>query len=58
MAAVTMLGYGGMLIGPPVIGGVAELYSLRHGFGLIALLSLSLLLVAKYFRAPSRTEPG
>lgn len=58
MAAVTMLGYGGLLIGPPVIGGVAELFSLRHGFALIALLSLSLLLVTKYFRAPSNVETG
>lgn len=58
MAAVTMLGYGGILIGPPLIGGVAELFSLRHGFGLIAVLSLSLLLVAKYFRAPERTAAG
>ncbi len=58
MAAVTMLGYGGMLIGPPVIGGVAEVFSLRHGFGLIAVLSLSLLLLARYFRAPTRTENG
>lgn len=58
MAAVTMLGYGGMLIGPPVIGGVAELFSLRHGFALIAVLSLSLLLVTKYFRTPSKAEAG
>lgn len=58
MAAVTMLGYGGMLIGPPVIGGVAELFSLRHGFALIAVLSLSLLLVTKYFRAPSKADAG
>jgi MFS family permease len=58
MAAVTMLGYGGMLIGPPLIGGVAELFSLRHGFGLIAVLSLSLLLVAKYFRAASQSGAG
>ncbi len=58
MAAVTMLGYGGMLIGPPVMGGVAELFSLRHGFALIAVLSLSLLLVTKYFRTPSKAEAG
>lgn len=58
MAAVTMLGYGGILIGPPLIGGVAELFSLRHGFALIAVLSLSLLPVAKYFRAAARTGSG
>jgi len=51
MAAVSMMGYGGMLIGPPFIGAVAEAYSLRQGFGIIALISLSLLVLAKYFRA-------
>jgi MFS family permease len=51
MAAVSMMGYGGMLIGPPFIGAVAEAYSLRQGFGVIALISLSLLVLAKYFRA-------
>ena len=53
MAAVTMLGYGGMLIGPPLIGGVAELFSLRHGFALVALASLSILLLRKYFGSPA-----
>lgn len=54
MAAVAMLGYGGMLIGPPLIGGVAEVFSLRHGFALVAILSLSLLLPARHFRPANR----
>lgn len=58
MAAVTMLGYGGMLIGPPLIGGVAELFSLRHGFALIAAMTLSLLMVVKYFRASAPSAGG
>jgi MFS family permease len=51
MAAVTMLGYGGMLIGPPLIGGVAELFSLRTGFALITIVSAASVVLAPLFRA-------
>jgi MFS family permease len=40
LAAVTTAGYTGFLVGPPVIGFVAEVSGLRVGLGLIALLAL------------------
>jgi MFS family permease len=39
IAGVATLGYGGMLLGPPVIGFLAELTSLRLSFLLLAVLS-------------------
>lgn len=57
MAAITMLGYGGMLIGPPLIGMVAEVFSLRTGFAFTALVSGAAVLLAPLFR-DSKTKSG
>jgi MFS family permease len=46
LAAVSTIGYLGFLIGPPVIGFIAEASSLRVSFVLIALLGLTTSLVA------------
>lgn len=43
IASVATLGYGGLLIGPPLIGFLAELFSLRMAFGV--LLPLAVLIV-------------
>jgi MFS family permease len=40
IAAVATLGYGAMLLGPPVIGFVAELSSLRLALGLVGVAAL------------------
>lgn len=40
LAAVTTLGYIGLLLGPPVIGFLSEAFTLRGGLGLIVLLSV------------------
>ncbi|PRY22511.1 putative MFS family arabinose efflux permease [Aliiruegeria haliotis] len=40
IASVATLGYGGLLLGPPMIGFVAEATSLRVAFGLLAALAL------------------
>ncbi|WP_300035337.1 MFS transporter [uncultured Roseobacter sp.] len=40
IAAVATLGYGGLLLGPPVIGFVAQMTGLRLSFVLLALLAL------------------
>jgi F0F1-type ATP synthase assembly protein I len=40
LAAVSSLGYVGLLIGPPLIGGLAQLTSLRLACGLLALSAL------------------
>lgn len=46
IAATATLGYGGMLIGPPAIGFIAEMTSLSAAFGLIAAMSLGTALLA------------
>jgi MFS family permease len=38
-ASVSTLGYGGLLLGPPVIGFLSELTSLRVAFFLLAILA-------------------
>ena len=54
IASVATLGYGGLLLGPPVIGFIADLVSLRAGFGLLAVLSLCLIVMARAVRAPAQ----
>lgn len=46
IASVATLAYGGMLAGPPLIGAIAALASLKAGFGLIALLALMISVLA------------
>ncbi len=46
LAAVSSLGYLGFLAGPPLIGGVAQLTSLRVACGLLALAGLLVIILA------------
>lgn len=46
IAAVSTLGYGGFLLGPPVIGFLSEATSLRLALAPLALLALMILLIA------------
>ncbi|MCA8878471.1 MAG: MFS transporter [Rhodobacteraceae bacterium] len=57
IASVATLGYGGVLIGPPVIGAVAAAFSLPAGFGLIALLALGIAALAGVLAPPQATVP-
>lgn len=50
VAAVSSIGYSGILFGPALIGGLAHLYSLTDAFILITILSLFLLLFSKIIR--------
>jgi MFS family permease len=50
IASVATLGYGAMLLGPPVIGFVAEVSSLRLGFVLLGGFALLVALVAPVLR--------
>lgn len=53
LAAVATMSYTGSLVGPPVIGQVAELISLPYALGLLALLGLVIVLLAPTLaRAP------
>jgi hypothetical protein len=47
LAAVSSLGYLGFLAGPPLIGGVAQLTSLRVACGLLALAGLLVIILAQ-----------
>ncbi|HMQ41252.1 MAG TPA: MFS transporter [Paracoccus sp. (in: a-proteobacteria)] len=55
IASVATVGYSGMLLGPPVVGFVAELFGLRVSFAMLALLALWAAAMAPVLRvAPSR----
>jgi predicted MFS family arabinose efflux permease len=57
IAAVSTMGYSGFLLGPPVIGGVAELTSLPLALGLLVLLGLVIAALAPKVRpASERSE--
>jgi hypothetical protein len=59
LAVVSSLGYLGFLAGPPLIGGVAQLTSLRLACGLLALAGLLVVLLAPSatVRRPRRAGP-
>ena len=53
IAGVATLAYGGMLLGPPVIGGVAELVGLRGAFAMLAALALLSFALARHVTVPA-----
>src|SRR3712207_5473042 len=46
VSVVTTFGYGGFLLGPPLVGGLAEVVGLRVALGLIALAGLSVFVLS------------
>ncbi|PSL20129.1 MFS transporter [Shimia abyssi] len=52
IARVATLSYGGILLGPPIIGFVAALSSLRVSFALLGLLAIATIWMAGVLRAP------
>ena len=61
VATVTTLGYLGFLIGPPLVGGIAELVGLRASFLTLALLAAGLVVAAPRLHLSGRvpgTDPG
>ena len=61
VATVTTLGYLGFLVGPPVVGGVAELAGLRGSFAVLGLLAAALVAVTPRLGLDGRvpgTDPG
>jgi len=54
IAAVTTAGYVGFLIGPPLIGSVAQLASLRVALGIVVILGLAIVLLAGTMRSRGR----
>lgn len=53
IASVATLGYGGLLLGPPIIGGLAELTSIRLAFGLLVVLAVLMSVLAGAMRPRS-----
>ncbi|WP_374562981.1 MFS transporter [Ideonella sp.] len=53
IAAMATLGYGGFLLGPPVIGWLAHLTSLRIALLLVALLAAAIALLSRHLDEPA-----
>ncbi|MDN5787101.1 MFS transporter [Pseudorhodobacter sp.] len=53
IASVATLGYGGLLLGPPVIGFIAEATSLRAALLLLALLAAMIIALAPHLQKPA-----
>ena len=56
IASVSTLGYGGLLVGPPLIGFVAEVTSLRVGFVILAVLALLIVTMARAVGTPTTCQ--
>lgn len=56
IASVATLGYGGILLGPPIIGGLAELTSIRIAFCLLIVLALLMSVLAGAMRPTTATS--
>jgi MFS family permease len=50
LAAVSTIGFLGFLLGPPLIGFIAEAFGLQWSFSLIAVLGLGTTLLAGFTR--------
>jgi MFS family permease len=57
VATVTTLGYLGFLIGPPLVGGIAQAIGLRAAFGTLALLAVGLVVATPRLHLSGRV-PG
>lgn len=56
IAVVSMCGYTGLLAGPPLIGAVSDAFTLRAGLGLVAVMSVLVVLLARVVGPRSRDE--
>ena len=54
VASVAMMGYTGFLVGPPLIGFVAQVAGLRAGLGMVVLLGAGMILLARFTRIAPR----
>lgn len=55
IASVATLGYGGLLLGPPIIGFIAEFTGLRFSFVVLAVLALLPILLASQMKVEGKT---
>ena len=52
VSVVTTVGYGGFLLGPPLVGGLAEVVGLRAALGVVAVAGLAIFLLSLHLREP------
>ena len=57
LAAIATMAYAGTLVGPPVIGQLSEILSLRGALVLVVLLCLTIALLAQTLRPAQSSEP-
>jgi MFS family permease len=57
IAAMATAGYTGFLVGPPLIGGLAELITLRGAFGVLALFGVLIMWLGSSVRGQSLSQP-
>ena len=57
IAAMATVGYGGFLVGPPLVGWLAQASSLRVGLSVLALLALAITALAHHLREPASDRP-
>jgi MFS family permease len=61
ISVVTTFGYGGFLLGPPLVGGLAEVAGLRGALGVVAVAGLAIFVLSLRLREPkadTATEDG
>jgi MFS family permease len=56
IAAMATAGYGGFLVGPPLVGWLAQASSLRLALGVLAILALAITALAHHVREPVAAE--
>lgn len=56
IAAVSTVGYGGFLLGPPMVGFLADAYGLGNALWVIAALATGIVLLAFTTRSPTREQ--
>ena len=52
VSVVTTVGYGGFLLGPPLVGGLAEVVGLRAALGVVAAAGLTVFVLSLRLREP------
>jgi fucose permease len=57
LATVTTIGYLGFLVGPPLVGGVAEAVGLRAAFAVLALVAVALVVATPRLGLEGKPKP-
>src|SRR5215212_4259105 len=56
VSVVTTFGYGGFLLGPPLVGGLAEVAGLRTALGVVGVAGLAVFLLSLRLREPGEDQ--